>query len=625
MPLEHSTIKQMVADGIDDTAIAREASEKCRDYYDGRGQWTEAEKVILRNRKQPIIVHNLLRRKVDAMVGLEQRGRTDPVAHPRNPGPKSEQQADVATKALRFVEETQRVDVKASEVFYNLCIEGYGGAEVIAEPIDDGGYDVVVNRIRWEEIVYDKHSREKDFSDASYTGILKWMTADKAKDYIKQYTEGKSEAEVEELDSFVSIGDGDTYDDRPTTTGLSWYDKKLKRVRIAQIYYFCDGQWYMSILTGKGEITNTLSPWTDHKGKPHNPMILASAYVDRENNRYGFLVEDILSLQDEVNKRRSKMLHLANSRQTMGTKGAVASVAKLKEELAKPDGHVEVDPAYVVEGVAPFQVLPTNDQTQWQAQLLANATAAIDNIGPNAALMGQMGNQASGRAMMAAQQAGMAELAPIYDSKRDWIERLYKAIWSRIKQVWKEPKWIRVTGENEAPQFIGLNMPIPAMDQMTGQPMVDPMTGQPMMAGVENAVAEMDVDIIIEQAPDYATLEAEQFEKLAEMVQSGVPIPPMVLIEASSLHNKKKLIEMMQQQNAPPPPDPITQEMVQADIDVKKTQAMRNEAAARKDIASIPAAQAQAQAQVQKTQVDAESTAIDNTKQKVMLANGIIQ
>lgn len=605
MPLEHNTIKRMVSEGIDDTAEARKASEKCRDYYDGL-QWTSEERRILQNRKQPVITHNILRRKVDAMVGLEQRGRTDPVAYPRNPGQQSEQSADVATKALRFVEETQRVDVKASEVFYNICIEGYGGAEVIGEETEDGN-EVIINRLRWEEIVADKHSREKDYSDASYTGILKWMTADKAKAFLKPFWKGKDE----DFDSYVDadMGDmGDTYADRPDSKGLSWYDKKLRRVRVGQIYYLCDNQWYMTILTGRGEIVNDLSPWKDHKGKPHNPMVLGSAYVDRENNRYGFLVEDLLSMQDEVNKRRSKMLHQANSRQTWGAKGAVESIKLLKEELSKPDGHVEVDPSYALEGVPAFSMIPQNDQIQWQAALLADAVSAIDNIGPNAALMGQMGAGTSGRAMMAAQQAGMAELAPIYDSKRDWTERLYRTIWCRIKQVWTAPKWIRITGENEAPQFIGLNMP--QQDPMTGGPMIDPMTGAPVL---QNPVAEMDVDIIIEQSPDYVTLQAEQFEQMADMMGKGLmQIPPQVLIEASSLHNKGKLLELLNQQTAPPPPDPMMQRGMMADIAVKETKAKDNDASAQKKLAEIG-----------KIQTETESAQVETVQKHVKAAHGI--
>jgi hypothetical protein len=610
MPFDHETLKHMVSDSIDQTSAARLASEKCRDYYDGRGQWTEEERTILRNRKQPITTHNILRRKVDAMVGLEQRGRTDPVAYPREPG--DEESADVATKALRFVEETQRVDVKASEASYNLFIEGYGGVEVIADPVDparpDLGYDVTVNRIRWEEILFDSYSREKDFSDAGFTGINKWMTSSKALAFLKPFWEGKEEDLAAMLDS-TNTDNGDTFGDRPNTNMLSWYDKKLKRVRVVQIYYLCDGVWYMSILTGRGEICNIVSPWLDHKKKPHNPMVLMSAYVDRENNRYGFLVEDLLSLQDEVNKRRSKMLHQLNSRQTWGVKGAVASVKAMKSELAKPDGHVEVDPGFAENGVMPFNIIQNTDQLMGQAQLLADAVNAIDNIGPNAALMGQMGGQASGRAMMAAQQAGMAELAPIYDSKRDWTERVYRTIWSRIKQVWTGPKWIRVTGENEAPQFIGINQPVPMMDQM-GMPVVDPMTMQPAMQ-MQNAVAEMDVDIIIEQAPDYATLQAEQFEKLAEMMQSGVPIPPMVLIEASSLSNKRKLLEMMQSQSAPPP-DPMVQRAQAAEIAVKETKAKDNDASAQKKLAEI-----------EQIAVEVEDAQLATAQKHVMAKNGI--
>ncbi len=608
MPFEHDTIKSLIAEGIDATQDARNNAERSRDYYDGEGQWTAAERATLKKRKQPVITHNLLKRKVDAMVGIEQRGRTDPVAYPREP--KGQEAADIATKALRFVEETQRVDAKASEVFYNICIEGTGGVEVIAEESGDG-IDVTVNRIRWEELIYDPHSREKDYSDAGYTGIIKWMTVDKAKAFLAGIWQGEEE-DLEALLDTQATETGDTYADRPNKTGLQWYDKKLKRVRVAQIYYLCEGQWYWSVLTGRGEIVNTLSPWLDDKGKPHNPMVLATAYIDRENNRYGFLL-DLLSLQDEVNKRRSKMLHMLSSRQTWGVKGAVESVAKLKEELAKPDGHVEIDPAYAQEGMLPpFNVLNNNDQLAGQASLLADAVSAIDNLGPNAALMGQMGSQASGRAMMAAQQAGMAELAPIYDSKRDWTERAYRHIWMRIKQVWTAPKWIRVTSDLEAPQFIGLNMPM--QDPMTGMPQVDPMTGQPVL---QNPVAEMDVDIIVEQAPEYATLRAEQFEKLAEMAQSGLPIPPQVIIEASDLHDKKRILEAMQ---GDPAQAQLGQRAAQAEIAVKETQAARNDAAAQKDLATIGKIQAEAE----NTNIKTRDAAFDATTKQVMTAKGIM-
>jgi hypothetical protein len=515
-------LRRMVENSTDMTSEAREASERDRDYYDGY-QWTATERATLEKRKQPVITINRIKRKIDAMIGIEQRGRVDPRAFPREPG--DEDAADLATKALVFVEETERVDEKRSSAFENLLIEGYGGVEICAEP-DKYGWTPKVKRLRWEELFFDPHSREKDFSDASYMGVLKWMSLDAATAFARKFSD-KSPEELEDiLDWTESTDAGETHDDRPRNEGsFVWADKKQKRVRVAQMYYKNGDVWHLAVFTGKGELYNAESPYTDVDGKPENAIILMSAYVDRENRRYG-LVRDMIPQQDEINKRRSKLLHSLNVRQTMGAKGAV-DVAKVKRELSMPDGHVEWDTAYQEGGQAPFQLIPQTDQIQGQFALLQEAKAEIDMLGPNASLLGQLEGQQSGRAIMAQQQAGLAELAPIYDSLRDWTERVYRALWARIKQFWDAPRWIRITEVNEAPQFIGINVP-----QMT---MMGPQ--------IVNSVAELDVDIIVDQAPDYATLRAEQFEKLAEMAAQGYPIPPEAIIEASDLRNKKKLLE----------------------------------------------------------------------------------
>ncbi|UFS65328.1 hypothetical protein LO749_01825 [Paracoccus denitrificans] len=121
------------------------------------------------------------------------------------------------------------------------------------------------------------------------------------------------------------------------------------------------------------------------------------------------------------------------------------------------------------------------------------------------------------------------------------VIRCYRAMWARMKQFWTEERWIRVTEETEAPQFIGVN-------QFQGWAM-DPATGQ-VVPQVANSIGEMDVDIIIDTAPDMVTLQQEQFDQLAKMAGSGVPIPPDVLLEASSLRDKAKLIEKMKEANA---------------------------------------------------------------------------
>jgi Tat protein secretion system quality control protein TatD with DNase activity len=70
----------------------------------------------------------------------------------------------------------------------------------------------------------------------------------------------------------------------------------------------------------------------------------------------------------------------------------------------------------------------------------------------------------------------------------------------------------------------------------------------PRLNGVaeeRNMVSEMDVDIIMEETPDIPTIQQEQFSEIAALAAGGVPIPPDLLIEASSLRNKKALLEKM--------------------------------------------------------------------------------
>jgi len=584
--LPFETLRMMIERATELTVEARRDSELSRDYRDGH-QLTSDEIKELKRRKQPIVVNNLIGRKVDAMIGIEQRSRTDPRAYPRNPS--QEEAAEIATKALVFVDEQTRFDAKRSEAFENMIVEGYGGCEVVVEE-RNGQFELVVNRLRWEEIIFDPHSRERDFSDATFLGAMKWMSLDQALElYGDAYKPKRKGEKLEDLlkASYVGTNDGETFEDRPLfSESFRWADKKQERVRVAQIYYKRSGVWYLTIIAGGGEILNEVSPYVDEFGKPTCPIMLMTAYIDRENRRYG-LVKTMRSAQDEINKRRSKLLHMLNTRQTMGIKGAVSS-SHVKSELSKPDGHVEYDPALAEAGIRPFEIIPTADQAAGQFQLLVESKEAIEKLGPNASLLGQMQGQHSGRAIMAQQQAGLVELAPVYDSLRDWTLRCYRQMWMRIRQFWTEERWVRVTDELEAPEFLSVNV-FAGYDQM----------GQPV---VENAVAEMDVDIIISEAPDYVTLRQEQFEQLSQMMQAGIPIPPEMLIEASNLRDKARILETMResqaaqaqaQQQAQQQQMEMQQAALEGRLVLQQAQAGRQEAEADKARASIPKIQAE--------------------------------
>jgi hypothetical protein len=566
----------------DATVDARAESERARDYVDGK-QLTANEIAELNRRGQPPVVINRVRRKIEWLKGLEIKQRTDPKAFPRTP--QHTEDSESVTDAIRYVCDAQDWDAKRSEVYDNFLVEGFGAVEVIHKLTKSGDTDVEINHYPWDRLFYDPHSRRHNFSDARYKGVVLWMDQE---DFDREYP-----GEWDGLASNYGVGD-DTYDDRPSDI---WFDSNRKRVRVIMMWYREDNTWKWCKFIKGSKLESGESPYQDENGESVCPLIMVSAYVDRNNCRYG-LMRDMFDPQDEINKRRSKALHSINSRQTYGIKGAVDSVTAMKRELAKPDGHVEInaeafeDAARI--GQRPFEVIQNNDQTSGQFQLLQEAKNEIDMLGANSALEGEVGESTSGRAVLARQQGGMIEIASLNDRLHQFTREVYQQIWMRIRQFWREEKWVRVTDDENTARFVGLNRRITLMEQLgkmdpqQGYQMAVSMGLRPgdprlqMPVGIQNDVSQIDVDIILEEVPDRVTLEGEVFEAL---LKYGPQIPPAVLIEADPTlpsKRKEKLLEMLQQPPAPSPEQQLELAAKEAAMfeTQAKTQKLQAEAAA---------------------------------------------
>lgn len=531
----------------DATREAREKAQRDRDYYDEK-QWTAEETAALEKRGQPAITYNRIKRKVNSMLGLEKQTRKDPKAFPRNP--QDAQAAHAATDAIRYVCEDSRWDDKRSLAAKDLAIEGTCAIKVDVKRTRQG-VDPHIVRVAWDRFYHDPHSAEFDFSDAAYLGEVIWMDLDAA---VRKFPDAKDILEA----TWSSARDSETYDDKPKYR--LWADYSRKRVRICEHYCREGDAWLYSVFTKGGFIVDPQpSPYIGDDDQPECPIKAVSLYVDRDNNRYGE-VRTMIGPQDEINKRRSKALHLVNTRQIRVAPGVAQDAQDVRKELSRPDG-VFIGEQHDVE------ILPTNDMAAANLQLLQEAKAEIDLLGPNAALAGKNQSDMSGRAILAQQQGGIVEQASYLDCIRVLSIAVYRSVWARIRQTWTGERWIRVTDSEQSVRFVGLNRPVTALQAAAAQlgvtkenadqapPEVQqqlmalaqgPMAGQ--VVGIENNLAELDVDILVDEGVDSPTIAAEEFDSLLKMVGTGVvPIPLDVLIEASSLRNKDRLLEMLKQ------------------------------------------------------------------------------
>src|SRR5690606_14769716 len=134
-----------------------------------------------------------------------------------------------------------------------------------------------------------------------------------------QPRDGNGAESLEDLLQATMEGVGNSYDDRPEDQAFAWADAKQKRVRVAQMYYRQRGVWYLCVFTGGGTILHQESPYLDEDGKTACPIILMTGYVDRKNSRFG-VVRSLISMQDEINARRSRILQDLFNRQVVVAK-----------------------------------------------------------------------------------------------------------------------------------------------------------------------------------------------------------------------------------------------------------------------------------------------------------------
>ncbi len=538
--LDVGDLCRMFEESEDSTYESRKLSERDRDYVDNK-QLTAEEEATLKKRGQPPVIDNRIKTKIDYLVGLEKQQRIDPKALPRTP--KHESDADGATEALRYVAEEQDYDAKRSSVWRNMLVEGYGGIGVsVAESMDyngQPGIEVRIRRYSWDRLFFDPHSSETDFSDAGYLGAVLWMDYD---DALAMYKDNPDAANI--LDVTLTTAPSDTYDDKPKHS--LWADKKRKRVRICQIWLKRDEQWYFAEYTKGGILKAGPSPYKTDKGETDCELILQSAYCDRDNNRYG-LVREMISLQDEINKRRSKSLHLLSSNQTMYEDGAIDNIEVFRREKAKPEGTMKVAPGALRDGR--IETISGVELATAQFQLLQESKNAIDLKGPNATEMGdktQGSNAASGRAIVASQQGGMIQIGDLMDSLRHLDKRVFRAMWNRIRQFWTAEKWIRVTDDEQNVKWVGVNVDPQQIQMLAAQ---DPQAAQ-KIAGIVGNVAELDCDIIIDEAPDSLSPQLEQFQALVELKKFDTDgeIPFKSIVRAApNLKGKQAILNEMEE------------------------------------------------------------------------------
>lgn len=492
-----------------------------RYYY--ADQYDRKQLKVLHARGQPPIVFDRTGRKIDGLVGVIRKLRTDPKAFPRTQA--QESGAEVATQVIRTVLDSSQFESIEAECARDAAVHGIGVAAQTLIAGDKGDPDTGWEYTDPRTFFYDPRSVKPDFSDARYMGTYKWA----GEDEIDEIVPGKADE--------LGQSDYGVYTAFDTDREILWRDEQ-KRWRLVDHWWIERGMWHWCLHVGSVEIMRGQTPFFNDRGQPLCKYRAFANMIDHDGDHIGY-IRRLKGPQDAMNQHRSKALWIMNTRQLKIRKGvadAMGGMETVRQQAARADGVLEYP-----NSPEDIEVIQPQQEFLQQTQYYEDAKQEIETFGPNQALLGDLGQSASGRAYAMAQQAGLAELGPFLKNFRMWKLSIYEASWWAAQRYWTAERFIRVTDDQGLAQFMQIN-------GLT----VHPQTMQPALI---NALGSINVDIVIDEGPNTETVMGDVYDTLMALAQNKVPIPPAVIIETSSLPGevKKKLTGMLSQ------PDPAAE------------------------------------------------------------------
>ena len=530
----------------------QEAQEAWR-FYDG-DQWTKEEMDSLAENGQPAIVINKIAAKVDNIAGTEVAGRTKILYRSRSGERGEEATARALTDLGLYVAERTDQAIEVSNVFRSGLVTGIGWMDVGVEDAAEGV--ALFNRAENEmDVVWDPAMRRLDGSDAKFVCRTRWLDEDELRQIFPETAE-KMAGKLAQR-NFVNT----SYGLLNTDDGGSYIDQEHQLFRVVEVQYKQTEKRY-TVRTPMGKTFVTFSRAVayadssntvesayaprvyvacfseDHLlsntplGYGHNTFTLIPFIFkrNRQDGRPYGLVKTAMDPQRELNKRRSKAMHLLNTAQVIADVDAVEDPNILAREAARPDGMILKRPG------KELRILRNTDLAASQVAVMDQASRDIQEvIGVFDEALGKQSNATSGIAIQTRQTAGALNQMFAFDALRRVKKQLGEMILSLVRQYFTAEMLIQITDDLAAPRVVHLNKKV--LD-MNGQPFLDEQGEEAKEHDVRSGI----FDVHVEEVRDVLSSRELDVAQMNMLIQAGVPIPPRLLVEATTLRNKEEIL-----------------------------------------------------------------------------------
>jgi len=547
----------------------REASEDLA-YYDG-DQFSKEEMDELNDRGQPIIEVNKIQPKMNNLMGAHGSMPARHVAKPRNE--ESREAAEAITDVFGYMDYRSGYPDEEADMFQDGVLTGLGWMEAVESVDEDGQDEVLFQHEDTLNMRADPFGRGQDLDRGfRFCCRNKWMDLEDAQEMfpdmkdrlIQIVNSGESEGFSE---SIAIRGKNDDYD--MDEKSISYIDIKRSRLRIVELWYkevdtvmFTEDNRYVSkkdlefyrslddtfksdevimaenniravelkvckkvFFTGEHILQEMITPFNHPLLITKFPLFIFVCFRKKSGKRkgepYGY-VRNMKPMQKEINKRRSKAMHLLNTTKIVMDAGAVDDVDELRDEAARPDAIIEKRQGKDLVLIEGEQLASTQFSIMEKSSIdLQEISGIFDES------IGSATNARSGKAIGKRIRASNQNNIKVFSNLRRSRKKIGDFKLGVAKQYFNEERTLYISADNslEEPKTIELNK------QEEGK--------------VKNSIKEALVRMVIDDAPASATSQEEQFDELVELARGGFPIPPQAIIMASNIRNKDEILKQM--------------------------------------------------------------------------------
>ena len=541
---------------------ARKDMIRCHAYRESE-QWTPAEKAALDDRHQPETVNNLVAASVNKLVGnlVDQKVR---IGFRGRSGAADEEIANVLSDIFLYIRQSNDLEFEERDMADDGFTCGMGVMDVFVE-FDDLYQPEIKVRSGESELTFpDPDAKRYDWNqDANYIVTAKWLGEDEAKE---RYPKAKGAIEALLYNNSPSGEYGGQLAEIDSFRGDVYVDQKQKRIRIFETQYkkFVRECIY---LTATGDIIQEkafgpekkaeleaagiafeklervrtkicVALWgagilIDHKVTERKYFSKVPYFSYRKRNGAPYSLFTLaLSMQDAINKRESKSMHLLNSSKIIGERGVLGDPAKVAEENAKPDGVVILEDGALQNNRVKIE--NNLELSVGHANMYNAAVQGFYNIiGINPNTFQETGEIRSGKGLKEKFSEANKPIAALYDNLRRSRKILGRVLLDFVQAYYTQQKVFMVT---DNPQAAAREVTVSAEK----------------LAKIKVGI----YDVVVDDFEDSATLQQEQYNLFIQYLPQILPLGPFwvkKIIGMSDMREKDQLVKELDAQQGPPP------------------------------------------------------------------------